>query len=308
LAKPVFETGQAFWSYEARNLALLGVFVLLAGIVLVVARAGWRMRNVDLWKPLALVVLVADLFIAGMGFYPRADAKLASVVPPAIQFLQQDKSLYRVTSYDAPGEKMMNANSLMPFGIQDIRGYDSIIAKQYAEYMRALAPQEELLYNRIAAMYDYQALSSPLLNLLNVKYVLSSRAVPNPDYELVYDGEIKIYENKNVLPRAFLVNRARVVEDRDELLGQLSQADLETEVLLEAAPATHIESEGTTPPPPTLEKYTGSEVILSTNASQPAYLVLADTFSPGWIAQIDGQDTPIYRANGNFRAVQVPAG
>ena len=32
--------------------------------------------------------------------------------------------------------------------------------------MRALAPQDELLYNRIAAFYDYRPLSSPLLNLL----------------------------------------------------------------------------------------------------------------------------------------------
>ena len=95
LAKPVFETGQAFWSYEARNLALFGLFVFLAGIVLLAARMDWRVRNVALWKPLALAVMVADLFVAGMGFYPRADMKLADFVPPAIQFLQQDKSLYR---------------------------------------------------------------------------------------------------------------------------------------------------------------------------------------------------------------------
>ncbi len=308
LAKPVFETGQAFWSYQARNLTLFGIFVLAAGIVLLLARMGWRVRGIPVWKPLAVLVLVADVFIIGMGFYPRADAKLASVVPPAVQFLQQDKSLFRVTSYDVPGEKMMNANSLMPFGIEDIRGYDSIIAKQYADYMRALAPQDELLYNRIAAIYDYQPLSSPLLNLLNVKYVLTSRAVPNPGYELVYDGEIKIYENKNVLPRAFFVNTARVIEDPAQLLAALPTADLTNEVLLETPPAQPLQSAGVPPAPPTMEKYTGSEVILNANLAAPAYLVLTDTYFPGWLAQIDGQDTPIYRANGNFRAVQVPAG
>lgn len=59
---------------------------------------------------------------------------------------------------------------------------------------------------------------------------------------------------------------------------------------------------------PTFEKYTGSEVILKTNLGAPAYLVLTDTYFPGWLAQIDGQDTPMYRADGNFRAVFVPAG
>ncbi len=307
LAKPVFETGQAFWSYEARNVALFGLFVLLAGTMLLVSRTARRVRNIALWKPLALCVLVADLFVAGIGFYPRADLKLAEFVPPAIQFLQQDKSLYRIATYDLPGQKVLNANSAMPFGIQDIRGYDSIIAKQYVEYMQLLAPQDELLYNRIAAFYDFKPLSSPLLNLLNVKYVLTTRAVPNPNYELVYDDEIKIYENKNVLPRAFLVNQARVFDNRDELLRALPGADVTREVLLEnPSPLTPLPlGEGGNV---RFEKYTGSEVILQTNVAQSAYLVLADTYFPGWIAQIDGQDTPIYRADGNFRAVVVPAG
>lgn len=308
LAQPVFVTGQAFWSYQARNLALLGLFVVLAGVVYLVARMQWRVRGIEVWKPLAFLVIVADVFAAGIGFYPRAEMKLAEFVPPAIQFLQKDKSLYRIASYDARGEKMMNANSAMPFGIQDIRGYDSIIAKQYVEYMGALARQDELLYNRIAAFYDYQPLQSPLLDLLNVKYILTTRPVPFANYPLVYDGEIKIYENPNVLPRAFLVNEARVIPDRAELLGELAKADVTREVLLEQAPLAPLKGGTGENPLPTFEKYTGLEVILRTNAAQPTYLVLADTFFPGWIGQIDGKDTPIYRADGNFRAVQVPAG
>ncbi|TAH52437.1 MAG: hypothetical protein EYC68_06585 [Chloroflexota bacterium] len=308
LAKPVFETGQAFWSYQARNIVLFGCFVLLAGIVFLLARTNWRVRGIAVWKPFAILVVVADVFVAGIGFYPRADANLAQFVPPAIQFLQQDKSLFRIASYDVRGEKTLNANSAMPFGLQDVRGYDSIIAKQYVEFMRLLAPQDELLYNRIAAFYDYQPLSSPLMNLLNVKYVLTTRALPNPNYDLVYDKEIKIYENKNVLPRAFLVSQARVFENRDELMRALPNADVAHTVLLEnpspLAPLPTGQANGTVH----MEKYSGSEVILKTNASQAAYLVLTDTYSPGWIAQIDGQDTPIYRANGNFRAVLVPAG
>lgn len=315
LAKPVFETGQAFWSYEARNVALFGLFVFLAGVVLLAARINWRVRNIAVWKPMAFVVIVADVFVAGMGFYPRADMKLAEYVPPAIQFLQQDKSLYRITSYDVPGEKTLNANSAMPFGIQDIRGYDSIIAKQYVEYMQLLAPQDELLYNRIAAFYDYKPLSSNLLRLLNVKYVLTTRAVPNPEYQLVYDDGVKIYENKTrFLPRAFYVPTGRSIGDRTALLQALAAENFEPtrQVLLEdPLPLPNNGNgwvNGQAPAPPTFGKYSGSEVILTTNPPQDAYLVLTDTYSPGWIAQIDGVDTPIYRADGNFRAVVVPAG
>lgn len=38
------------------------------------------------------------------------------------------------------------------------------------------------------------------------------------------------------------------------------------------------------------------------------WLYLADTWYPGWRAWVDGVETPILRANGNFRAVQVEAG
>lgn len=311
LAKPVFETGQAFWSYQARNLALLGAFGLLTGVVLLFARANFKLRGVAVWKPLALAILGADLFIAGMGFYPRADIRLAAFTPPSLQFLQQDKTLFRIASYDEPGQKVLNANSAMPFDLQDIRGYDSIIAKQYVEYMRALAPQDELLYNRIAAFYNYAPLSSPLLDLLGVKYIVTTRSVPNPGYALVYDNEIKIYENKNVLPRAFFVNQARVFAERDTLLRELPQLDPTREVWLEESPpsvAVPSGGGGGENAPPSFEKYTGSEVILNTRLAAPAYLVLTDTFFPGWLAQIDGQDTPLYRADGNFRAVVVPAG
>ena len=38
------------------------------------------------------------------------------------------------------------------------------------------------------------------------------------------------------------------------------------------------------------------------------FLLLADTFFPGWVARVDGRPTPIYRANLSVRAIQLPQG
>ncbi len=54
--------------------------------------------------------------------------------------------------------------------------------------------------------------------------------------------------------------------------------------------------------------YESTRVALRVNAPAPAYLTLADAWHPGWTAAVNGEATPVYRANIMFRAVAVPAG
>jgi uncharacterized membrane protein YfhO len=49
-------------------------------------------------------------------------------------------------------------------------------------------------------------------------------------------------------------------------------------------------------------------VVVTTVAERPAWLVLNDTYGPGWRASIDGRPAPLFRANALVRAVPVPAG
>jgi O-antigen/teichoic acid export membrane protein len=302
LARAVFDSGRMFYAYEFRNLLIFAIFLIGAGVVIRVASSPQRV-----WKPLALAVVIGELFVIGAGFYPRTDPRLKEFAPPAVQFLQQDQSLYRITSYDQPNEKVFNPNVGMFYRLSDIRGYDSIIPKQYAELMGLLAPQDELLYNRIAPFYNPDLLSSPLVNLLNVKYVLTTRPLPNAGYTLVYDKEIQIYRNERVLPRAFMVPRARVIRDRAELLAAMKDFDPAREVLLEQDPGI-ADAAACALKPVSIEKYAGSEVIVASDQACAAWLVLADSHFSGWLAFIDEKETTLYRADYNFRAVYVPAG
>ena len=49
-------------------------------------------------------------------------------------------------------------------------------------------------------------------------------------------------------------------------------------------------------------------VDVTVDAPSDGFLLLADTFYPGWRARVDGREAPIYRANISVRAVAVSAG
>jgi O-antigen/teichoic acid export membrane protein len=230
-------------------------------------------------------------------------------------------TLFRFTTFDLPGAKTFNANVGMYYGWQDIRGYDSIIPNQYVAMMDQIANQHgELLYNRIAPLYahgpnPYGVLENPLLDLLGVKYVITEYVIPTAaTWQRIYDdGVVKVYENREVLPRAFVTSAARVMSAAEQ---PLLSADLRQTVYLDETPD---EEHALLPASPqvadaNISRYTTNDVFVDVNLSDRGWLVLTDAYFPGWKAYLrpfggdESQETEltIYRANGAFRSVYLP--
>ena len=55
-------------------------------------------------------------------------------------------------------------------------------------------------------------------------------------------------------------------------------------------------------------EYSSNQVKISGVSLTDGYLILADSFYPGWECRINGKQTPVYRAYSYFRAVPVEAG
>jgi O-antigen/teichoic acid export membrane protein len=342
-AQRAFSSGQMLLSYEWRNFLVLGLILAASGAVLRISRCPiytprWLGRA-PAWQGLAIVVLVADLFLFGAGFNPTADPAWLDFTPPAIQFLKErvaEGEPWRLTTYQvqAPDStKTLNANIPWLHQLQDVRGYDSIIPRQYVDYMRAVEQQGELLYNRIAPIYGIENLSSPLLDLLTVRYVMTEGEIPNPGYRLVYDGEVRIYENVDALPRAFALPQAEWVQVAD-LPARLGSFDPRQVVLLddlddldEAAPSERDPARHTDQAwplqPAVVAHYSPNAVFIDVEMPGPGWLVLADSYFPGWKAYRsdpspeiptsktepkDETELEIVRADGNFRAVWLEAG
>jgi uncharacterized membrane protein YfhO len=54
--------------------------------------------------------------------------------------------------------------------------------------------------------------------------------------------------------------------------------------------------------------YRNTEVAVEVESAAPGWLVLHDPYHPWWVAELDGREVPILRADVLFRAVRVPAG
>jgi uncharacterized membrane protein YfhO len=54
--------------------------------------------------------------------------------------------------------------------------------------------------------------------------------------------------------------------------------------------------------------YEAERVEIATDSPREGFVVLSDTYRPGWTAAVDGREAAIWRAQSAFRAVEVPAG
>ncbi len=328
LAPERFPSPEAFFSVLAGNVVVFGLTLLASGLAL-----RWIFHHTkhgrDILLPAAVFIAVIwlDLTHTWTGFNPAVEPALLKHVPPAITFLRQQAERnpgapFRVTSYEPSGGKTANANMLWSHGIQDIRGYDSIIPLQYADYMRAIEPQDDLLYNRIAPLYRRESLESPLLDLLGVRYVLTEQHIDAPGFVLAFEQPgMRIYENLRALPRAY-VARSGAFLVSDAFSRTIQSVDPRRAVIVDACPpglrcALTAEQAAALPvggEQATITVYKNSEIWVDAHARDAEqWLILNDSHFPGWRAWIrpvgagDNSEieAPIYRINGNFRAVRL---
>ncbi len=139
-------------------------------------------------------------------------------------------------------------------------------------------------------------------------------------FRLVHSGDVKVYENLDSLPRAFVVHRAQVLDDEAAIAAMQDPAFRpENEVILASGrrevlslpfipPRAGGDEGGVGKDEVELLSYEPERVVISANLAADGYLVLTDAHYPGWRALTDGLETPIYRADLLFRAVYLPAG
>ncbi|MBI5031817.1 MAG: YfhO family protein [Chloroflexi bacterium] len=121
-----------------------------------------------------------------------------------------------------------------------------------------------------------------------------------------------MWENLSMIPRAFMVHSAQVVNG-EQVLTSLKSPDFNpTRIVLlsDVAPAdlVPVNTSTSSNDAVSITEYHAEHVTVNVQTQEPGYLVLTDTWYPGWVAIVDGTLTPVYRADYIFRAVPLPSG
>lgn len=139
------------------------------------------------------------------------------------------------------------------------------------------------------------------------------------DPELLYarSAVSHIYElDRGVRPlpdafsRAMVFYRSEYAPDREAMVRLWSSPtfDARAKVLLEKSGGSSGADPGLSSEPAQIASYSNERVLVKFTAKAPGWLVLFDSYYPGWRASLDGRDAAIIRADVFFRAVAVGPG
>jgi hypothetical protein len=300
----------------------------------------WLVLSLLPRRPPALAAGLALLAATELAVYhrhpvPVAPAALYTHRPEVLSALGAESST-RVYVYDyslgrsgGPGEKEADLRTLerVPAGW-------TIDAAAALGMQLALAPQTAGRWGlRSGFEIDYRGLHpeslsrltlalrqlegtiahSRVLHLGGITHVVASHReafedlTPGPVFPGLFKGPIRVFQVPHPLPRTYAVGNTRIAAGPEALPALLDESfDPTLDIVLpEGLPARAGAS------------FTGASrivqerpdrVLIEADLSEPGYVVLVDSYDPGWRAQLDGRPVPIVRANTIFRAVQVPGG
>jgi len=281
--------------------------------------------------PLWCGILVADLFAMSWPLVEVHHEQRIYLSSRTLEFLasrRQDGG--RVLDVYALGYLSplgCGAPAALNLGLYPVRGYNPLDFYRYKHYLQMVsgakspsAPCE--------VVNGFPITNRRLLDLLGVRYLLAPSDRPPADeaWQVAFDDPEEavsfnyphhgmhilppytVYENREVMPRAFVVPTAAPLPSGGEEEAMLA-TDFTKTVLVEGCdPACYPTGSGESFRPARILEYLPNSVRIAVSGNEPGWLVLTDMWFPGWTCTVDGKESPIFPGNYLFRAVPVPAG
>jgi hypothetical protein len=307
--------------YHERRLIL--TLVVLAAVALLFAALG---RGLSAAVPALMVVAAAELLFQWRGIFQLSSPADLFPSTPLVEFLRSRPGPFRVVG---KGPVLFPSTNVFA-GMEDIRTHDAVERGDYLAFLNLTCGYPYEYFKKI------RNVDASAMDFLNVRYALTlpGEDAPGARWSLVYDGgDGRVFENGNVLPRAFVPERVRFVAappdgwlpaaDADALFGRsfreiVRNADWKkTAWILDPGRA---DSSGGEARISSYGQETNAASFTADVASGEAWIVLSIVQDGGWSADSSdlsgsgpreaGPRRPLelHRANGPFLALRLPAG
>ncbi|MDD5225065.1 MAG: YfhO family protein [bacterium] len=292
-------TGYLFW----RNILRISILFLVGlGLILMIGKAKARWLGLGLALAIFLDLFAAHRYLnavtAGDFFQPNAFIQELSaerknrIVPPRILSVPPtDLDLIEKMKISPIGYLAELPNKLLADGWSVYFGLDDIRWSGGTLYPEEVNKFRKLLVGAQGKQYDQ---------------ILARAGV-----EYFYYPDRGFAGIPGVFPRAGIYYQVRGMNDRDQAEKLWSAEDFPADQVLLIETDPEKAASGPAPlksEPARIIEYLNEKVTVEAEAREAGWLLLLDTYYPGWKAEVDGRPEEIYRADGFFRAVRIPAG
>jgi len=303
----IYGFGEPAIGFKLASLLLLSVLTTIIIALLLILRFDKRASLTKMIAFSLVVIMFMELVVdAKMVRFQRND--LFSTPSEAIAYVRKNIALYRALNFGETGLYQELGSALQ---IQEITSRNQGVLSSYLDYFYSaidLDNSQRPSYNPIImprgssptlqAIKDMPSANKfnwSALDLLGVKYVLLPVNFSAYKAELMHQGLHLVYEttatlvfeNPNVLPRAFAV--------------QLPTSEVKSVVVLPNNFREHIQ-------PTTITSYRNAAVEMRGTASSEMLVVISDNWHKNWRATMNGIEVSIIKVNGTLRGIVVPKG
>ena len=299
----------------ARNIIFpSSIFVLVMAVLLTrITLEIFFKKKINIVAVTSSVIIIGisffDLTRFGWKFTPFTDASLFFPKTEIISFLEKQPKPFRITSVD---DRVMPPNVSSYYGIESVAGYDPLYDSRYETFIAAMERGEPNIvppfgFNRIITPKN---ITSPLFKLLGVRFVLSLSDIKDARFiKVLQEGQTRVYDYKDVLPRAYLIEKVNVMQDESTIIHTMYEpsfsvekgAILEEEVSVYSDPISDDEIAEIT-------AYSNNQIEIAAKTRMTRFLFVGNIYHANWKAAVDGKNTPVLRANYIYMGIVVPAG
>jgi hypothetical protein len=314
-------------SWQNATILLPVLFFAAAGTIVVLApRTG---RKMALLIAIPIVVL-ADSFLASYRMYdnPSTDSLYSRTSRPELDFVESknfDRAHYRIFPVDfdlGSTARLTSTYHLLktyPYpllnmfnGLSVINDYGPFWLKRYQAVTR---------FGAGGTMQAANFQNRKMLSILGTRYLMvlspeSKRSIEESNVQFEADGTtntfyfvattingITIYENPQALPRFRFAKRIIPAQDLGDALTLMNDPrfDPANDAIVEGLPKEELLANGKI----VSEQIANTWLKFDIETEGRSFLIVADSFFPGWTASVDGKATSVLPVYGCVRGISI---